>query len=81
MGIKAPKIPVFRVGDDPPLIIEHEGIIAAFVGRKNRGKVVTWVDMLGKLHQMAMVERDDNHAVERTAGIKQGCCKPDNTLI
>src|SRR6266702_837827 len=64
MGIKAPDVPVFRMGDDPALIIEHEGIIAAFVGREKGGEVATRVDMLGKLHQMSMVKRDDNRAVE-----------------
>src|SRR6266702_3726749 len=55
---------VFRMDDDPALIIEHEGIIAAFVGREKGGEVATRVDMLGKLHQMSMVKRDDNRAVE-----------------
>ena len=30
-GVKPPDVPVFRMRDDPSFIIEHEGIIAAFV--------------------------------------------------
>ncbi len=79
--VDSAEVPEFRVGDDPPLVVEHEGIVAALVAGEDGGEASARIDMLGELHQVAVIEGDHDHAVELAALVPQGSAESDDAPV
>ena len=64
MRVVAADIPEFGMGDDPTLVIEQKGIIAAGIARKDHLGGADGQDMLGVFHQMPVIQGQRDHSHE-----------------
>ena len=81
VGIQAADIPVFGMGDDPPLVIEQEGVVAAVIGREQGGEVCPRVDVLGEFHQVPVVQREHHHSGEGALRVEKRRAEAHHSLV
>ncbi len=69
------------MGDDPSLVVEQEGVVAALVRGEEGRRVLARVDVLGELHQVAVVKGEEHHAGEIAFAVEKRCTEADHPLV
>src|SRR6185369_17054346 len=79
--MEAPDVPEVRMSDNPSFVVKYEGIISAHVGRQDCFLNAPRQHTLAELHQVTVIDREDNNPVEFSFSIIERRRKADDPSV